>query len=411
MKLEMITEGLNQLLTENHYSSGTIEFYKKEWRKINDFLKQEYGSTEYNMEKGLKYLEVKYSFIQKYENKVLSQQRVQLLRVVHMLEDYRLHRVLTRRYYASKNPIKLNDSMSDIFSKYSSFLSNTDLSVSTINHYKKTSQVFLDFITQRKVAGIQDITTKTCHDFIKTFAGFQFKTVEQQVCGIRHFLRFLHSSGMIVENFIDKIHVLNISKTANIPSSWDLDDLKKMLSAIDRNNPIGKRDYAMILIACTLGLRVGDIKRLRFNNFNWEEKKLSIIQHKTKKPLSLPIPDYIGWAVIDYIKNARPKAYKSDVVFIKHMPPFDPFSDDSHLQNIVTKYMRKAKIDSRSKKRSGFHSLRHSVGSLLLEIETPLPVITQILGHTDPDVTAIYLKTDIKKLAECTLEPEDFRNE
>ena len=85
MKLEMITEVLNQLLTENHYSSGTIEFYKKEWRKINDFLKQEYGSTEYNMEKGLKYLEVKYSFIQKYENKVLLQ-RVQLLRVVHMLE-------------------------------------------------------------------------------------------------------------------------------------------------------------------------------------------------------------------------------------------------------------------------------------------------------------------------------------
>ena len=80
---------------------------------------------------------------------------------------------------------------------------------------------------------------------------------------------------MIVENFIDKIHVPNISKTANIPSSWDLDNLKKMLSAIDRNNPIGKRDYAMILIACTLGLRVGDIKRLRFNNFNWEEKALN----------------------------------------------------------------------------------------------------------------------------------------
>ena len=76
-----------------------------------------------------------------------------------------------------------------------------------------------------------------------------------------------------------------------------------MLSVIDRNSPIGKRDYAMILLACVLGLRIGDIKNLRFQNFNWEDKKLSLIQHKTHKPLTLPIPDAVGWAVIDYIKK------------------------------------------------------------------------------------------------------------
>lgn len=79
-----------------------------------------------------------------------------------------------------------------------------------------------------------------------------------------------------------------------------------MLSAIDRNSPIGKRDYAMILLACILGLRIGDIKKLRFQNFNWEVKKLSLIQRKTHKPLILPIPDAVGWAIIDYIKDGRP---------------------------------------------------------------------------------------------------------
>ena len=76
------------------------------------------------------------------------------------------------------------------------------------------------------------------------------------------------------------------------------------------------------------------------------------------------------------------------------------------MQQQIIRYMRKAGIDQRRKKHSGFHSLRHSAGSMLLEMETPLPVITDILGHSDSDVTAVYLKTDLQKLAECVLSTE-----
>lgn len=76
MNLEMITEGLKQLLQENNYSSATIRFYEGEWNKIQCFLTEEYGNTEYDMERGLKYLEKQYGFITKYNNGTLSQQRV-----------------------------------------------------------------------------------------------------------------------------------------------------------------------------------------------------------------------------------------------------------------------------------------------------------------------------------------------
>lgn len=198
-----------------------------------------------------------------------------------------------------------------------------------------------------------------------------------------------------------------ISKKSKIPSVWSVDNLKKMLKAIDRNSPIGKRDYAMILLACVLGLRVSDIKNLNFGNFDWENKQLSLVQHKTHKPLTLPLPDAVGWAVIDYIKNGRPKYFESNVVFLKHMPPFDPISDNDHLEQRIVLYMNKAGIRRDENKHSGFHSLRHSAGSMLLDMGTPLPVITTILGHSDIDVTGIYLKTDLKKLAECVLTPED----
>lgn len=411
MNLKMITEGLKQLLQENNYTPATIRFYEREWSKIQSFLTEEYGNTDYDMERGLKYLENHYGFITKYNDGTLSQQRVQLLRVVHMLEDYRLHQVLTRRYYASQNPITLNAYYSDVSADYSKYLDSTDLSMSTIGHYKGISLVFMDYLQQRKMESTMNITMDTCNSYLKTLAGYSFKTIEQNVCGIRHFLRFLYSAGMLSADYAVKIHMPAVSKSAKIPSAWKLDELKAMLSAIDRKSPIGKRDYAMILLACILGLRIGDIKNLRFQNFNWGDKKLSLIQHKTHKPLTLPIPDAVGWAVIDYIKNGRPQYYETDHVFLKHMPPFDPIGNENHMQQQLVRYMRKAGIDQRTKKHSGFHSLRHSAASMLLEMETPLPSITDILGHSDSDVTAVYLKTDLKKLAECVLSPEGFCHE
>jgi integrase len=411
MKLEEITEGLKGLLLENHYNPTTIHFYEREWNKIQTFLMTEYGDTEYEMERGLKYLENQYDFISHYNDGTLSQQRVQLLRIVHMLEDYRLHKVLTRRYHASKNPLTLNDGYSVLFCEYVDFLNQSELSVSTVNHYKSISTVFMDYLTQCKILSPYQITLDICNAYLKTLAGYSFKTIEQNVCGVRSFLRFLYSLGKIPDDYAEKIHMPPVSKSAKILSAWQPDELQAMLAAIDRNNPIGKRDYAMILIACVLGLRIGDIKNLRFNNFNWETKKLSIIQHKTHKPLTLPLPDAVGWAVIDYIKSGRPRYYETDIVFLKHMPPFDPIGDNDHLQQQIIRYMRKAGIDQRSKKHSGFHSLRHSAGSMLLEMETPLPVITEILGHSDPNVTAVYLKTDLQKLMECVLSPEDFDHE
>lgn len=388
MKIEKITEGLKELLLENNYNLATIHFYEREWKKIQSFLINEYGDTEYEMERGLKYLEKQYNLISKYNDGTLSQQRVQLLRVVHMLEDYNLHRVLTRRYYASKNPLALNKNYSIVFSEYAEFLETAELSTSTINHYKRINTVFMDYLTQRKIVSVNQITMNTCNSYLKTLAGYSFKTVEQNVCGIRHFLRFLHSSGKVDIDYAEKIHMPSVSQNAKIPSAWQADELKIMLAVIDRSSPIGKRDYAMIILACILGLRIGDIKNLRFNNFNWEDKKLAIIQHKTHKPLTLHLPNAVGWAVIDYIKNGHPYYYESDIIFLKHMPPFDPIGDENHMGQQITHYMRKAGIDQRRKKHSGFHSLRHSAASLLLEMETPLPVITEILGHSDPNVTS-----------------------
>ena len=105
MKLEQIIQGLEKLLIKNNYSPQTIKFYKREWKKLELFLIDNYSSTEFSLDKGLAYLEKQYGIVSKYIDGTISQQRVQLLRVIHLLSDYQLHGVLTRRYTASRNQI------------------------------------------------------------------------------------------------------------------------------------------------------------------------------------------------------------------------------------------------------------------------------------------------------------------
>ena len=92
-----------------------------------------------------------------------------------MLEDYSLHRVLARRYYASKNPLALDASFELLFNEYADFLNSTELSVSTINHYKKISVVFMDYLAQRKIPSVEQLTMDICNSYLKTLAGYRSK--------------------------------------------------------------------------------------------------------------------------------------------------------------------------------------------------------------------------------------------
>lgn len=140
-------------------------------------------------------------------------------------------------------------------------------------------------------------------------------------------------------------------------------------------------------------------------NFYWEEKKLIYTQSKTKSTLSLPLTPEVGWAVIDYLKYGRPKI-DSPYIFVKHMAPFGTFAEANHLYELIKRYIELAHLPT-LKKRRGMHSLRHTMASTLLEKDTSLSTISDILGHIDTDSTSVYLKVNMKKLKECALSFEE----
>ncbi len=362
---------------------------------------QERDEVYYSEKLGIDFVEKNFNILQKDFDGTLKQSEVQNLRVIRMLGDFQLHGSVLRRYYKHKEILN-NQYFIEVISNFKQYCIDKEYSTVTIGHYTKQSAKFLDYGDSHGLTSCNEINLTLINNYIKTLAGYTYKTVEQQLCSLRSFFKYLHLNNITITDYSLKIPMIQSRKQTRIPSVWPVDDLKKLILAIDRGNPMGKRDYAMILLACHLGLRVSDIKKLTFENFHWNDSQLVFVQSKTRTTISLPLVQDVGWAVIDYLKYGRPNV-ETPHIFVRHIAPFLPFSEDDHLYQIIVKYMKLAHIPISSKKRVGMHSLRHTLASLLLENDTPLPTISDILGHVDTESTAVYLKVDIKKLKECPL--------
>lgn len=405
--LTELLEELERELLRLGYTEASIKFYRRRWDMLLKFAANR-NEIYYSEQLGMDFVEKHFRILEKDFDKTLSQKDTQELRVIRMIGDFQLHHSILRRYY--KHRKLLTDpyyiQFSDDFKQY---CQRKDYSKVTVDHYVKQSERFMDFLIAQGVSDCHEITLVLVHSYIKTLAGYTYKTVEQCICAVRCFLRFLLEKNILKEDLASKTPMVQARKHTRIPSVWTKEELSSLINAIDRGNPKGKRDYAIILLACVLGLRVTDIKNLTFDCFNWEEKKLTFAQSKTRETLTLPLPAEVGWAIIDYLRYGRPDV-DSPIVFIRHTAPFLPFAEGDHLHQLIQSYMRIAHIPT-LKKHRGMHSLRHTAASRMLENDTPLPVISDILGHIDTESTATYLKIDIQKLKECCLETPEVTSD
>lgn len=401
--LSTLLSELEQELLRLGYTEGSMKFYRNRWRKLLDFT-QKRGELYFTEKLGIDFVLEYFGITQDDFGKTLSQSQTQELRVIRMVGDYQLHHCVLRRYMKHRELLK-EPVFIEANSRFKEFCELKEYSKVTVDHYTKQFGYFMDYLASQGILDFTAVTLEIINTYIRTLAGFTYKTVEQNICSLRVFFRFLNQEGTVSIDFASKMPMVKARKQTAIPSVWTLDELKKLLDVIDRGSPKGKRDYALILIACRLGMRCTDIKNLCFENFHWSEKKLCFVQSKTRQPMELPLAPDVGWAVIDYLKYGRPKV-GSPHIFVRHVAPFLPFSEGDHLNQLISSYMEKAHIPV-LKKRRGMHSLRHTMASMLLEKDTPLPVISDIIGHLDTNSTAVYLKVDMNRLTECPLDFEE----
>jgi site-specific recombinase XerD len=402
MQLQELITALEHEMLRIGYKEATMDHYRANWRLIRTYFEQQ-GETVFSEAVGMRYLNERYHITEKLKNGTLTQSNSYGLRIIRMMGDYQAHGTILRRYHNSLQHIHI-PAYETLLKAFGKHCESRAYSQVTKKHYIKQASRLLAYAESKQITAPDAIDAETVGGFIKTLMGYNYKTVELALCGLRCFFRFLQLEGFHGQDLSHAIPGLKSRKQALIPSVWRREDVLKLLGAIDRGNPAGKRDYAIIMLVTRLGIRTIDIKHLRFENLKWPFNRLEFIQSKTGRAVSLPLLKDVGWAIIDYLEHGRPHT-PSPFVFLRHLAPIEPFSDEDRLHQMIIKYMRLAHVPIGPKRKVGMHSLRHTLASALLEQETPLAVISDVLGHIEGDSATVYLKTGIAGLRECALTP------
>jgi len=286
-----------------------------------------------------------------------------------------------------------------------------EYSKATIESNTRKVQLLIMFMAAQGVTSSSDITIRHIENYLKTIENKAVKYVGIFLYVFRNFFSFLYERGYLVDNLAPRLPKVNTPRNASIPYVWSKNDIQRLLCAIDRADPKGKRDYAILLIAIRLGLRIGDIRSLKKSSIDWDRKTINLKMAKTGQPIELPLLKDIGWAIIDYLQNGRP-ATNSKCLFVRHRAPFNAFGDRNSFNRELHRYILKAGLNMPGEQRHGMQSLRSTLARNMLEIKSPLPVISEALGHQSVKTTSIYLKIDIDGLRKCALDPEEvFANE
>lgn len=256
---------------------------------------------------------------------------------------------------------------------------------------------FLFELEDHNFCSLTDLTSKNVNSCITDFAKHYKGGLNSAMHSVRSFLRFIHDKGITTDDLSKSLPQLIVSRKI-FHEGFTQDELEHLLNMPDRNTPIGKRNYAIMLLAAQSGLRACDIVRLELNNIDWRAMEIRIVQHKTGQPLALPLEIESGNAMADYILNGRPKT-KLPYMFLCHIGVHRPL--DAHSASaMVSKYMKQANIYAG---RRAFHALRRTFGTKLLQNETPMELIQQLLGQTDINSMKPYLSIDEQGLKQCAL--------
>jgi site-specific recombinase XerD len=272
----------------------------------------------------------------------------------------------------------------------------------TIGGYRTHLAKFQEYLASGRKA-IADIHTADVLGFVSSLSGCSEPTRYRAICCLRVFLRHLHDTGSATMDFSLFVPRTRIRTTEKIPSTYHADEIRQILEAIDTANPVGKRDYAILLLIARTGLRASDVSNLEFPHIDWDRNIIRITQWKTGRQLQLPLLPDAGNAIITYLRHGRPES-TSTKVFLQARPRFGPLPA-SAVGNIFQNMARRGGVLAEPGRKHGPHAFRHSLVSELLARSVPFPIVTQVLGHAGGDTTFnSYARIGLQSLSVCALD-------
>lgn len=378
------------------YTKVRVRVFQNGWELIKQFM-EEHSTKFYDAKVGDAFI---LSVLNKRPYSELSKKEKDTIRSANVLTEYQTTGMITFR--SVKKVYYFDGEIGNVMQAFFTHRKAQKMSLDTINNNKIYLHRFLEYLNSNKVSRIQDLSRQHILEFINNI-GFSSKaTIHCTLCSLRCFLRFLLDNQYLDYDLTYLVPKSSYRKEARLPTTYSKDEIERLLESVDTGSPKGKRDKAMILLAARIGLRASDICGLKFENIHWETNTIHLIQKKTKEKIELPLLAELGNAIIDYLKYGRAV---SDLpyVFLRTGQPYDKLEEPT-LHSIVSFYLKRAGISNIDQKKHGPHALRHSLVGILLEQKTPIPIISEVLGHSNTESTKTYLRIDLNSLRQCALD-------
>jgi integrase len=395
LKIRLLIDAAREDLKKQLVLSSTIKRYSQRWAMLSDYMST-LSIKNYNRQVGQNYLEhlfgcFSFSKLSKHEKTIVR-------KIEYLTQIQEKGSVARKRRRAEAN---FEGKIGKTIESFILSRQEAGCSPSTILSNKQYLWVFLAFLQEQKIDSPVSIKAPHIISFVESQKG---KSVTTQYCTfgtVKGFLKYLSSMDPAITDLSSVLPKVNYVRQAKLPSVYSKEEIRSLLAVIDRGNPKGKRDYAIMLIGARLGLRASDILGLTFTNILWDECKIILDQKKTGKPLELPLTAEIGEAIIDYLKHGRPSS-ELPFVFLSLTPPFGQMTNVA-VGTMTSNYLTLAGIDT-SQRKHGTHILRHSLVAELLDKKTPIHVISGALGHSTTDSSRHYLRIDTRAMEPCALQ-------
>lgn len=269
----------------------------------------------------------------------------------------------------------------------------------SIAHYRFYLQLFDTYLARIGLHHLSDLSPLILSSFITESGQGRSKSAMTGICVVlRIFLRYLHREQFISKDISCAVESPQVYRLANIPRYITWDEVQRMLDAIDRRTPLGKRDYAILLLLVTYGLRAREVALLTLDDIDWKRERLRIPERKAGHSTAYPLSRIVGEAILNYLRSGRPQTDNRHV-FFRVLPPLVPLTWNA-ISGRTSHYLHKAGIPVA---RPGSHTLRHTCVQRLVDAGLDLKTIGDYVGHRSASSTEIYTKVAIETLREVAI--------
>jgi integrase/recombinase XerD len=222
---------------------------------------------------------------------------------------------------------------------------------------------------------------------------------------LRVFFRWAAVQGSVADSLGDAVPRPRQYRHVNLPDVLSAAEVDRILAAMDQSTALGRRDYAILLLAARYGLRPCDIRQLTLDDINWRDARIDLRQLKTGRPLALPLVPDVAHALSAYIRDGRP-ASPDRTIFLRHCAPFEPFAPENNLTANMRGALQRAGLAGRTGRR-GIYLFRHTLATRLLAAGRPLKTIADVLGHASTETTYGYTRVDLDGLRTVAISEEE----